>query len=139
LAALHRLAGYYEQRGEYEQAQSYAWRQVELESWDEEAHQQLMRALAFRGQRGAALAQYETCRRLLAEELGVEPAKETTRLYERIRDGAELSALSPAPPRNLPAPLTPFVGREAELAELEDRLQDPACRLLTLVGPGGPN
>ena len=137
LAALHRLAGYYEQRGEYEQAQSYAWRQVELEPWDEEAHQQLMRALAFNNQRGAALAQYETCRRLLAEELGVEPAKETTRLYERIRDGAELSALSPAPPHNLPAPLTPFVGREAELAELEDRLQDPACRLLTLVGPGG--
>jgi len=29
------------------------------------------------------------------------------------------------------------VGREAELAEIADYLQDPACRLLTLVGPGG--
>jgi len=87
LAILHRLAGYCEQRGEYEQAQSYAWRQVELEPWQEEAHQQLMRALALGGQRSTALAQYETCRRLLAEELGVEPAEETTRLYEQIRDG----------------------------------------------------
>ena len=38
---------------------------------------------------------------------------------------------------HLPAPLTPFVGREAELAAVKARLRDPACRLLTLVGPGG--
>jgi predicted ATPase len=38
---------------------------------------------------------------------------------------------------SLPVPLTPFIGREVELAELKDRLQDPACRLLTLIGPGG--
>ncbi len=38
---------------------------------------------------------------------------------------------------NLPVPLTPFVGREAELAEIQERLGDPDCRLLTLVGPGG--
>jgi serine/threonine protein kinase/predicted ATPase len=38
---------------------------------------------------------------------------------------------------NLPIPLTPFIGREVELAEIADRLGDPACRLLTLVGPGG--
>ncbi|MDY7077293.1 MAG: BTAD domain-containing putative transcriptional regulator [Chloroflexota bacterium] len=87
LAALHQLARYYEQRGEYEQAQSYAWRQVELEPWQEEAHQQLIRALALGGQRSAALSQYEACCRLLAKELGVEPAEETTRLYEQIRDG----------------------------------------------------
>jgi len=38
---------------------------------------------------------------------------------------------------NLPVALTPFVGREAELAGIQDHLGDPACRLLTLVGPGG--
>jgi predicted ATPase/tRNA A-37 threonylcarbamoyl transferase component Bud32 len=43
----------------------------------------------------------------------------------------------PGPGHNLPAQATPFIGREAELAELKDRLQDPACRLLTLIGPGG--
>ncbi len=38
---------------------------------------------------------------------------------------------------NLPRPITPFVGREQELADLRRLLADPACRLLTLVGPGG--
>jgi DNA-binding SARP family transcriptional activator len=32
------------------------------------------------------LAQYETCRRVLARDLDVEPAAETTALYKRIRD-----------------------------------------------------
>jgi predicted ATPase/class 3 adenylate cyclase/DNA-binding XRE family transcriptional regulator len=37
----------------------------------------------------------------------------------------------------LPHPATPFIGRAAELAELAALLDDPACRLLTLSGPGG--
>jgi len=57
LAGLHRLADYYQQRGEYEPACRYAWRQVELEPWQEEAHQQLMLLLALKGQRTEALAQ----------------------------------------------------------------------------------
>ncbi|UCC75796.1 MAG: GNAT family N-acetyltransferase, partial [Anaerolineales bacterium] len=147
LAALHRLAAYYEQRGQYEQACEYARRQLELEPWQEEAHQQVMRLLALSGRRGAALAHYETCRRLLNEELGVEPAAETTKLYQAIKEGRELPAQerlpAPAPPpaavvkHNLPLQLTPFVGRKAVLAQIADRLQDPECRLLTLVGPSG--
>ncbi|GAB4530332.1 MAG: hypothetical protein Kow0063_08280 [Anaerolineae bacterium] len=84
--ALHRLAAYYEEGGKYERAITYARQQLELEAWDEVAHRQLMRALALNGQRSAALAQYETCCRLLAQELGVEPSRETTALYESIRD-----------------------------------------------------
>src|SRR5258706_15089670 len=38
---------------------------------------------------------------------------------------------------NLPQQMTPFVGRAGELARLTERLSDPNCRLLTLVGPGG--
>ncbi len=33
--------------------------------------------------------------------------------------------------------VTPFVGRDQELAEITQLLSTPACRLLTLVGPGG--
>ena len=40
-------------------------------------------------------------------------------------------------PSNLPVQSTPFVGRLRELTEVAERLSDPACRLLTLVGPGG--
>jgi predicted ATPase len=35
------------------------------------------------------------------------------------------------------APATPFVGRQADLAEIAGLLATPACRLLTLIGPGG--
>lgn len=42
-----------------------------------------------------------------------------------------------APHNNLPAQPTSFVGREIELAQIAERLADPHCRLLTLVGPGG--
>jgi len=87
----HALAESYEQHAEYKKAQSYIWRQLELEPWDEVAHQRMMRTQALSGQRSAALAQYETCKELLAGELDVEPSSETTMLYERIRDG-ELSA-----------------------------------------------
>jgi predicted ATPase/DNA-binding SARP family transcriptional activator len=143
-SALHRLAATYEQRGQYEPAQSCAWRQVELEPWDEAAHRQLMRALALSGQRSAALAQYETCRRLLAEELGVEPGKETTRLYEQIRDGEfKVPVPSPDSPPDLSARLPlfleeepprverpVFVARQRELTQLDGFLD------LALAGQG---
>ncbi|HRV92789.1 MAG TPA: tetratricopeptide repeat protein [Anaerolineae bacterium] len=38
---------------------------------------------------------------------------------------------------NFPRLVTPFIGRTEEVAEIADRLADPACRLLTLTGPGG--
>jgi predicted ATPase/DNA-binding SARP family transcriptional activator len=144
VAAMGRLVTYHERRGDYEQAISAARQQLELDSWREEAHRQLMRLLVLNGERSAALAQYERCRRLLAEELGVEPEAETTTLYEQIREATpdapvEVRRLNlPANrPHNLPPQPTPFVGREQELADLSALLDNPACRLVTLVGMGG--
>jgi DNA-binding SARP family transcriptional activator len=74
MKVLYTLVEGYEARGQWEPALAYARRQIELEPWQEEAHRQVMRLLAQSGQRSAALAQYETCRRLLAKELGVQPA-----------------------------------------------------------------
>ena len=39
--------------------------------------------------------------------------------------------------RSLPSPGTSFVGRATELEAIDGLLEDPECRLLTLVGPGG--
>src|SRR5213593_367262 len=39
--------------------------------------------------------------------------------------------------KNLPLPRTSFVGRALELEAIDRLLEDPGCRLLTLVGPGG--
>lgn len=94
LGALRWLANHSEQRGDYQRAEMWARQQLALEPWDEAAHRQLMRALALDGRRSTALAQYESCRRALAEELGVEPEEETRRLADQIRAGKLRSATS---------------------------------------------
>jgi predicted ATPase/DNA-binding SARP family transcriptional activator len=48
-----------------------------------------------------------------------------------------LEAAAQVERRRLPAPATPFVGREAELTELDRMIADPDVRLITIVGPGG--
>jgi len=131
LTALHNLTQYYTRKGQYGQAQRYALQQVAMEPFREEAHRALMQILANSGQRSAALAQYQTCGRILAEELGVEPSQETRSLYERIRQSGE------SRPNNLPAQLVSLIGRDEDLAQVADRLANPDCRLLTLTGPGG--
>jgi DNA-binding SARP family transcriptional activator len=137
VAGLSRLAGWHERRGEYRQALPYARRQVSLEPWQEQGQRQVMRLLALTDQRNAALAQYQALRRTLATELGVEPEDETGALYRRICEGRDMQVLAPGPPHNLPASVAPFVGREKELDEIYTHLQDPGCRLLSVVGPAG--
>ena len=134
IEALFTLTDYYIRRGDLARARQAAWRQVELEPWREEAHRQLIHLLAMAGERSAALAQYETCRRILAQELGVEPMTETTALFEAIKR----EAIQAEPPdSDLPPAPTRFVGRTEELAELAEWLAAPDCRLVTLVGSGG--
>ncbi len=114
--ALYRLEKCYEIQGMFERALEHAWRHVQLEPWDEQAQRQVMRLLAFSGQRGAALAHYEACRRLLAEELGVEPEAETTSLWERIRDD-ELEVPTLIGERPLIFQLPGFLEQEAKEVE----------------------
>lgn len=118
-------------RGAYGNAMQYARHLLTLDPWREEAHRQLMLLYARTGQRSAALAQYETCRQVLRAEMGVEPSAETKNWYERIRDAGA------APRLNIPAATDVFVGRIAELAQLEKLLLNPNARLLTLFGVGG--
>ena len=58
------------------------------------------------------------------------PAREISDIYHP----ASMIGLHPG---NLPGMLTPFIGREPELTALSLLLEDPQCRLLTLVGLGG--
>ncbi|HSF80558.1 MAG TPA: BTAD domain-containing putative transcriptional regulator [Anaerolineales bacterium] len=132
---LFRLATFYEQYGKFDQAEMYTRKLVELEPWNEEAHQQLMRLLAMSGKRSAALVQYEACCRLLEKELGVEPSQETTHLYAAIRDGAFVPVATAL--GDMPAPGAPpykglhyfdeqdaelFFGRELLTARLVSHL-----------------
>jgi DNA-binding SARP family transcriptional activator len=123
LDVLDRLAEWYSRLGNHERALAYARQRVELEPWDEKGQRQVMRLLAYGGRRGAALAQYEACRRTLEEELGVEPEESTVLLYERIRDET-LEAPFSAPGFLYEQEEGPggerafFVAREGELSRL---------------------
>ncbi len=155
LQALHHLATAYEAQDDLKRALHYAQRQLALDPYREETHRQIMRLFARSGYASRALAQYETCRRLLCDEVGVEPDAETITLAAQIRAGkfdkSTKSSVSPDqgqdaapkphipihPLHNLLADATPLVGRAREVAELLARLQEPGVRLLTLVGAGG--
>jgi predicted ATPase/DNA-binding SARP family transcriptional activator len=152
-SALQRLVGGHSSQGNYQAALPYARQWLVLDPLHEPAHRQLMQLFARADQRAAALHQYQECVRILAEELGMAPCEETTALYEQIRamppvephpllprvqgESGGLPFGTALPRHNLPAQATPFVGREEELGDLRDRLNEPACRLLTLLGPGG--
>ena len=116
----------------------YARRVLELEPLMEVGHQQLMRLLALSGRSSEALVQFETCRQVLEKELGVEPSEETIGLYESLRKGEKLPGVPARQTRhNLPLPLSNLIGRDEELARIAQQLEEPGCRLLTLIGVGG--
>jgi serine/threonine protein kinase/DNA-binding SARP family transcriptional activator/tetratricopeptide (TPR) repeat protein len=85
LDTLATLAAMAMRQQDYPQAATLARRQLNIDNLREEAYRQLMEVLALDGRRQEALAVYETCRRILAEELGIAPAARTSDYYEKIR------------------------------------------------------
>ena len=127
----------YGERGELSKALSYAWRQVEIDPIDERACRQLMWLLAANNQRSQALTQFERLQVMLAEELNVTPEPETIALRDQIRGAEDSTAQDQSAGDNLPALLTPLIGRQNEMAELQKLICNDGCRLLTIQGPGG--
>lgn len=87
----------------------------------ERFHELLMLALYRDGRRADALAAYQAARRVLVAELGVEPGEELRRLQRRILasdQAGTASAAGQGVPRQLPAAVPHFTGREDELAKL---------------------
>ncbi len=122
-------------QSEYETAIDHARKVIAFESANEHAHQQIMFCHAARGNRNEAIKQYEECKRALMQELGVEPAPETTALYAWIKQTPVETNPFEARITNLPFPLTSFIGRKRELNEVKEKLR--SGRLLTLTGSGG--
>nr|MBP7694305.1 AAA family ATPase [Anaerolineales bacterium] len=138
---------------------------TQLDHTPEAAYRGLMSAYAGLGDFAQVETTYKACASALKKELNDpewEPAEATRLLYERLRlehkaaatritnppPAAEAPVVPqpptilqppavPQPPAVFQPPALPFVGRERELAEIAQRLAEPACRLLTLVGPGG--
>jgi predicted ATPase/DNA-binding SARP family transcriptional activator len=97
----------------------------------------LVNALDADGRQAEALTAYDDYRRLLADELGVDPGPELQAAHLAVlRGGRAAEQPARATPRgNLRAPLTSFVGRSEEQARIAKQLTEG--RLCTLVGPGG--
>lgn len=105
----------------------------------------LMVALYASGRQADALRAFQRVRRVLGDELGVEPGRELQDLELRIlQQDADLDApageSTPAaaieePGPVLPLPLTSFVGRHEEMAHVGSLIA--GSRLVTLTGPGG--
>jgi predicted ATPase/DNA-binding SARP family transcriptional activator len=124
--------------GEHREITSALRAALETNQFRERLWGQLMLALYRCGRQADALDTFQEARRVLAEQLGLEPGPELRRLQQAIL--AHDPAIAPihltAPRRgNLPSPTTSFVDREAELAELVALLREH--RLVTLVGPPG--
>ncbi|HQY93809.1 BTAD domain-containing putative transcriptional regulator [Caldilinea sp.] len=155
------LTIYAESNDDLPAARATAQRQLELDPLRESAYRQQMRILAKLGERNAALVLFERCRTVLRQELGLDPEAETLALHTQLLNPeaaadanvAPLPTMSPALPfatphpgaspevsparHNFPEQLTPFFGREEEIAALQARLANPTYRLLSIVGPGG--
>jgi predicted ATPase len=161
--ALEKLITMLRHQEKIKTALPHALRWLALDPLHEPAHRQLMELYALSGQQATALRQYQLCVETLESELGLPPSEETTALYQRIRRGRPYQVVEPDPklspldetvrkigskvgvdrqqpalPRhNLPAQITPFIGREIELAELAVLLAGADERLVTIVGSGG--
>jgi DNA-binding SARP family transcriptional activator len=111
----------------------------------ERLHEHLMMALYRSGQQADALGAYRDLRRLLIDELGIEPSKPLRDLQRRIlAEDPELAIPSPrteiveVAPRLLPPLGAVFLGRTAELTSLTERLveDNAVCAVHGIAGSG---
>lgn len=137
------------QRGALEELAELLGQLLHHDPFDEDVLCEQLGALMEAGHFRRALAAYEAFRARLRRELDAAPGKATRELATQLRDAEGKASdvipqRAPEPPPALPLS-TPdtgttrgaFVGRLKERDALRHSVADPACRLLSVVGPGG--
>jgi predicted ATPase/DNA-binding SARP family transcriptional activator len=141
LTALESLAAHFYGQGEPANAVHWLRLLIAADPYRESAHVTLMAALADCGDYAAVTVVYQELRALLRQDLNTSPSQETEAIYRQLSKQKRPAATLPPPPapsstrRHLPVPLSNLIGREREIAEVLDCLQDR--RLVTLLGAGG--
>ena len=87
LEALAGMVDCHAERGHYAEAVQVCRTALVRDPCRESFHRALMEHLVHLGRADWAVAQYQSCRRILARELGVEPMPETRRLHRQILEG----------------------------------------------------
>jgi DNA-binding SARP family transcriptional activator/tetratricopeptide (TPR) repeat protein len=122
-------------------AVEHARRRCALDPRDETAARDLMHRLVAAGDRPGALAVFDRLSDRLRAQLGIAPSPETRELAARIRAGPEAgraaAARGAAPAAPTGSVASPFVGREAELAELVRVTTSASGAVAVLSGEAG--
>jgi GGDEF domain-containing protein len=142
ITGLQSLSKAYFRRSNFDLANKYAWRYVEMAPLEESAHRLLMRLMTISGRRNAALQQYQLCKSIISRELGIEPSSETQLLYSQILnnqpieriDTGSLAGKLPKPyqTRPLRPPTGPLYDPNTEIplrAIFMDRLRHALARM----------
>ena len=125
--ALERLMRFEQERLAWGAAISLGQRLLSLDPLMEQVHRELMVCYLQRGNRAAALRQYESCARVLRTELDVDPMQETVELHRRIREAGD----PPAPIEPQSHLMLERVDRALDsLSGLVDQLEEARSRLL---------
>ena len=85
LTLLAHLAGHLYRASDYDACLEYLWRLLARDPCREDAHRLVMRCYVRRGERAAALHQYQVCADLLRAEFDAAPEPATVALFEQIR------------------------------------------------------
>jgi predicted ATPase/DNA-binding SARP family transcriptional activator len=126
------------ERGRWRALREWCERWIAQARSPEPAYRGLMLAASGLGDLSGVAEAYQRCVEALRVDINVEPCEETQELYAQLLRGERLvEGIFEGPRHNLPTPTTPFIGREKEIDHILCQLQDPKCRLLTLLGPGG--
>jgi DNA-binding SARP family transcriptional activator len=149
MTACHAMLDRSLERGASDEVLRWARALLEIEPAHEPAHRAVMQVASGRGDRAAALHQYERAVAALRDELDMDPEAETTALAASIRAGRGTAATEPhgseaESPHSVPPSsgrqgpgLAAFFGRERELELLHELLTSAERPVVVLVGPGG--
>lgn len=123
LRGLEILLQWRRDRGEWTEAIRRAREILALDPLREHVHRALMEALHAGGDRPSAIRQFHACRRLLDEELDVDPMPETTALHRRILEAGERGSRAPIPAGSPRTVLAQVDGLLEELYAVAGRLE----------------